>query len=132
MLAGRLGPKQAMVLHFKEQAPARPKMPALTEITDAFALVGLYGPACASVMEKISSLDLTRPDQKAPYLLQGPVLGVPAKVIAIAPASGLQAFLVACARGYGQDLVAALLDAGEEFGLRPAGEDAFLNGIRVD
>jgi hypothetical protein len=33
--------------------------------------------------------------------------------------------LFTCSRGYAQSMVHAVVDAGEEFGLRPAGESAF-------
>ena len=33
--------------------------------------------------------------------------------------------LFTCSRGYAQDMVAAILEAGAEFKLRPAGENAF-------
>jgi len=34
-----------------------------------------------------------------------------------------------CSRGYAGSMTAAILDAGEEFGLRPAGENAFSGWI---
>ena len=34
-------------------------------------------------------------------------------------------FLLSCSRGYGDGMVGAILEAGAEFGLRPAGESRF-------
>jgi glycine cleavage system aminomethyltransferase T len=33
--------------------------------------------------------------------------------------------LLTCSRGYARDMVHAILDAGAEFGIRPAGENTF-------
>jgi hypothetical protein len=37
--------------------------------------------------------------------------------------------LMTCSRGYAYDMVAAILSAGEEFELRPAGERAFADWL---
>jgi glycine cleavage system aminomethyltransferase T len=40
-------------------------------------------------------------------------------------ADGAGGFVMTCSRGYAQSMVHAILDAGAEFGLRPAGEKRF-------
>ncbi|PIE61307.1 MAG: sarcosine oxidase subunit gamma SoxG, partial [Desulfobacterales bacterium] len=37
--------------------------------------------------------------------------------------------VLTCARGYGRDIIHAILHAGEEFNLKPAGEARFTNWI---
>jgi hypothetical protein len=38
--------------------------------------------------------------------------------------------LFTCSRGYGRDMVHAMVGAGAEFGLRPAGENTFTQWLR--
>jgi glycine cleavage system aminomethyltransferase T len=39
-------------------------------------------------------------------------------------------FVMTCSRGYADSMVQAILDSGQEFGLRPAGETRFVNWVR--
>ena len=98
---------------------------ALTEVTDSFALVALIGDDVPRVFEKVSDLDLKLPAKQNACFLQGPVLDAPAQVLVVSETDSSVGLLLAVSRGSGQSVVDVLLDAGAEFGLRPAGEERF-------
>lgn len=125
LLINRMNATQAAIWQYQGQAQQWPNLQALTDVTDAFALITLYGKETGRIMEKVTTLDLGQPDKDSLFLLQGPVLHVPMQVVVMRKGSDLLAVLMAFAWGYGQTVVDALLDAGEEFDLRPAGEKAF-------
>jgi hypothetical protein len=125
MLIARLNPVQALVWHLTTTPPQMPSENALTDTTDASALLALVGETLSCVAEKMTPLDLYDPSKRAPFLLQGPVLHLPVKAAVLGRKDNLTALLMACPRGYGQSFADAILDAGSEWELRPAGEKAF-------
>jgi len=126
LLINRMNATQAAIWQYQGQTQQWPNLQALTDVTDAFALIALYGKETGRIMEKITTLDLGQPDKGSLFLLQGPVLHVPMQVMVMRKGADLLTVLMAFARGYGQTVVEALLDAGGEFDLRPAGEKAFM------
>jgi hypothetical protein len=72
-------------------------------------------------MEALSNLDLFPPQGSQFRLTQGPVLHVPAQVVACAP----DCALFAVSRGYGQTFTEAVLHSAHDLGLRPGGERIF-------
>ena len=91
----------------------------------AYALMAFLGKEVFSLMEKVTALDLASPHMKTPFLLQGPVLHVRCQIVVSGEKGDDAAVLIACSGGYGQSMCEALLDAGMEWGFRPAGESAF-------
>ena len=122
-IISRLNRTQAVVWQFGKDPDKWPSHSAVTDITDAYALLGLFGPSTGGILEKVTALDLWPGDKSPPFLLQGPVLHIPMQVVVVGDQPGV---LMAFARGYGQSVVDALLEAGAEFGLKPAGERSFL------
>jgi glycine cleavage system aminomethyltransferase T len=56
---------------------------------------------------------------------------VPCQIVTLEKtADGSGGFLLTCSRGYGDSMVGAIMEAGAEFGLRPAGENRFNNWIQ--
>ncbi len=97
-----------------------------TDVTDATMLLALVGRHLFNICEKVTALDLYRPSTIPPFLIQGPVGHVPCQVVSfVNHHSSHGALLISCSRGYAQDMVQALMDAGREYGLRPAGEPAW-------
>jgi glycine cleavage system aminomethyltransferase T len=93
--------------------------------------VALFGPKAFFVAEKLTDLDLMDPAKTAPFLLQGPFCHVPCQIVTLEKsADGAGGFLLTCSRGYGDSMVHAVLEAGAEFGLRPAGENRFNGWIQ--
>jgi glycine cleavage system aminomethyltransferase T len=56
---------------------------------------------------------------------------VPCQIVTLENAAdGSGGFLLTCSRGYGDSMLHAMLEAGAEFGLRPAGENRFSGGFK--
>ena len=107
-----------------------PVGPSYTDISDAYALMAVLGMDIFLMMERVTPLDLKSRTTPPPYLIQGPVLHVPCHIMVMAPKTGKYALLIACFRGYGQSMADALLEAGKEWDLRPAGENAFFSWFK--
>ena len=115
----------ATIWHFSQDMPDFAGDFSFTNVTEAYALFALFGKEVFSIMEKVSALDLLSPERKPPFLTMGPVLHIRSQVVLLAREVDRSAVLVACARGNGQSMAEALLDAGKEWGLRPGGENIF-------
>ena len=126
ILTSRLNPTQAAIWHLgDEAAPALPPASGFTDVSEAAVCLALFGPRVFAVTEKLTALDLTAPDFPPPFLLQGPFCRIACKVAVLGRESDGGGILVAGARGYARDLVRAVMAAGKEWGLRPAGEERF-------
>ena len=115
----------ATIWHFSQEMPDFADHFAFTNVTEAYALFALMGKDVFSIMEKVSALDLFSPEKKPPFLIMGPVHHIRSQVVVLSREGDSSVVLVACARGYGQSMAEVLLDAGKEWGLRPAGENIF-------
>jgi glycine cleavage system aminomethyltransferase T len=95
-------------------------------VTDATVCLALFGPNVLAVVEKLCALDFLDPRKQPPFLLQGPFSHVPCQLVLMERGPGFDGcVLIACSRGYAQSMLHAILGAGEEFGLKPAGEQRF-------
>ena len=132
-LINRMNATQVAICHLGAGVPDRPDFPGYTDVTETVLFVALLGPGVFRVAEKLTNLDVLDPMKKTPFLLQGPFCHVPCQVVILEKqADGSGGFLLSCSRGYGESMVAAILEAGAEFGLRPAGEkrfDGWLQGL---
>lgn len=93
-----------------------------TDVTESTICVALIGKQVFSICEKLTSLDFMDPQRKAPFLFQGPFSHVPCQIVTLSKEGDKAGIILTCSRGYGRDMIHAILDAGEEFGLSPAGE----------
>lgn len=126
VLINRMNRSQASVWHLGDLSPALPDDPAYTDVTEAAAHLALFGPRTFSITEKLTALDLLDPSRHPPFLFQGPFAHVPCQVVVFTrDGDGSGCILFTFSRGYGKDMVDAVLSAGIEFGLRPAGEKKF-------
>lgn len=121
----RMNATQARVLILGQKENDQPNTSEFTDITEGHLLLALAGPNLFSITEKLTSLDLQDPKKPPPYLLQGPFAHVPCQVVVIKRETDDCLFLLSCSRGYAKDMVDAVLAAGKEAGLRPAGETTF-------
>lgn len=128
-LTGRTGQRQAFLWLFDDKAAAPPGT-GCTETTEGSLCLALLGKDVFRITEKLTSLDLGDPKRKVPCLLLGPFCHVTGQIVVLHNDAADAAVLVACARGFAHDMVHAVLKAGEEFGLRPAGERRFMNQIK--
>ncbi|GBC61455.1 sarcosine oxidase subunit gamma SoxG [Desulfonema ishimotonii] len=126
ILVNRMNGTQAALLHLAGDQPESPEAAAFTETTEATVFLALTGKNVFSITEKLTGLDLADPAKKAPFLIQGPLSHVPCQITVLKRDGNDGVVLLTCSRGYGHNMVHAILGAGEEFGMRPAGESAFL------
>jgi len=127
VLINRMNRTQASIWHLTGDDFAAPDSSAYTDTTDTTLFLALTGKQVFSITEKLTSLDLLDPEKKAPFLLQGPLSHVPCQVVMLYKNEVRGTVLLTCSRGYAHAMANAILEAGEEFGLRPAGENAFEN-----
>ena len=125
ILINRMNRTQASVWHLTGVTPIFPDDPAFTDVTDAAVSLAIFGPNLFAVLEKLSALDFLDPAREAPFLLQGPFSHVPCQIVILDKTLARPGILMTCSRGYARDIVDAILAAGAEFKLRPAGEQAF-------
>jgi hypothetical protein len=130
-LVNRMNRTQASIYHLGEAAPAMPDFSGYTDVSESTVFLALFGPKVFPIAEKLTSLDFMDPGKKAPFLLQGPFCHVPCQIVILnKSADGSGGFLLTCSRGYGDSMVHAVLEAGAESGLRPAGENRFNSWIQ--
>jgi hypothetical protein len=129
LLVNRMNRTQASIWHLTGETPPPPDDIAFTEVIDATVFLALYGKDIFSITEKLTALDFLNPSLNAPFLLQGPFSHVPCQIVTLERTLERSGILMTCSRGYARDMVGALLEAGEEFGLRPAGEFASNNWL---
>ena len=132
LLISRMHNTRAAVWHLLGDGPDITQEPEYTEVTEGsvfLALVGWKGEAF-SIMEKVTPLDLRKTANEPSVLIQGPIFHVPCQIVVIDEKEKGSSVLFTCSRGYGMFMAHELLDAGAEYGLRPAGENAFSNWIQ--
>lgn len=125
-LVNRMNRTQASIYHLGATAPAMPDFAGYTDVTESTVFIALFGPKAFRVAEKLTALDFMDPNKTTPFLLQGPFCHVPCQIVTLEKsADGSGGFLLTCSRGYGDSMIHAVMEAGAEFGLRPAGENRF-------
>ncbi len=129
VLINRMNGIQASVWQFANKTPKLPGELAYTDVSESTVALAIIGDQAYSIAEKLSSLDLLDNNKQVPFLLQGPFSHLPCQVVALGKGDGQDGILLTCSRGYGYAITHAILEAGEEFDLTPAGEDKFNNWI---
>jgi len=127
-LINRMNRTQASIYHLGAEAPPMPEIQGYTDVSESSVFLAMFGPDIFSVAEKLTHLDFAEPGKTAPFLLQGPFCHLPCQIVVLDSGVG-GGFLLTCSRGYGDSMVRAILEAGAEFGLRPAGEKRFSSWI---
>ncbi len=129
ILANRMNRTQVSLYNLAADAMV-PDDPGITDVTESTLFVALIGKQVFSICEKLSSLDFQKNGRTPPFLLQGPFSHVPCQIVTICRDLEKSGLVLTCSRGYGRDMIHAILDAGEEFGLKPAGESRFTEWIK--
>jgi hypothetical protein len=127
-LVNRLGARQASAWLLSPGAAA-PSGPGCTEITEGNLCLALLGQNVFDITEKLTALDLADPRRTPPFFVQGPFSHVTCQIVVLKNDPLDAVALLACSRAYGCDMVHALLAAGEEFGLKPAGESRVMEAL---
>ncbi len=131
MLINRMNRTQAAIWHLGPNGQDMPEEGAYTDIRENTVCLAAIGPHSFAVSEKVTNLDLADPKRTPPCLIQGPLAHVPCQIALLSKTFEQQGFVFTCSRGYARDMVHILLEAGQDFGLRPGGEKrmlAFLGG----
>ncbi len=124
-IIGLYRPSAAMVWHLDDFIEDHELATNITNITDGYTLIGLLGDKGPRIMEKLTDLDLESFPGQQVRLIQGPLLGIPSKFVLFSSDGIVSGMLISFDRGSGQSVVDAILDAGKEFNLKPAGQTAF-------
>jgi hypothetical protein len=135
VLINRMNRTQSSIWRINGDKLNPPEGTAYTDVTDATVLLALVGKNLAALVEKLTSLDFFNPLNEPPFLLQGPLAHVPCQCVMLEKSPDSSGILFTCSRGYAQSMVHAVVDAGAEFGIRPAGESLFqdwLSGMTID
>lgn len=125
VLINRMNRTQASIWQLAGEKLDVPAGPAFTDVTEGSIFLALLGKNIFSIAEKLTSLDFLDATRQTPFLLQGPLSHVPCQIVTLANTPENRGMLFTCSRGYARDMTAAVLHAGAEFGLRPAGQRAF-------
>jgi len=130
ILINRMNRTQAAIWHLLPGASDLPAESGYTDVSDATICLALFGPNALAVVEKLCALDFLDPGKHAPFLLQGPFSHVPCQLVLMERGQGFDGgLLLTCSRGYAQSMVHAVMGAGAEFGLTPAGEKRFTDWL---
>jgi len=125
ILANRMNGTQVSLYHLDGEHPEPPTEMEYTDVTEATLFIALIGKQVFSICEKLTALDFETPEKETPFLYQGPFAHVPCQIVTLNRGADTSGLVLTCSRGYGRDMVHAILGAGEELGLRPAGERRF-------
>ncbi|MCP3872957.1 MAG: sarcosine oxidase subunit gamma SoxG, partial [Desulfobacteraceae bacterium] len=132
ILANRMNGTQVSLFNLDGQNDvSMPDETEYTDVTESTLCVALIGKSIFSICEKLTALDFMDPQRKAPFLFQGPFSHVPCQIITLSKDKNSSGIVLTCSRGYGRDMIHSILHAGEEFGLKPAGEQRFINWINA-
>lgn len=107
-----------------------PDEPGFTDVTESTIFIALMGKQTFQICEKLTALDFADPEKKTPFLFQGPFSHVPCQIVTTNRDGDHSGITLTCSRGYGRDMIHAILNAGEEFNLKPAGETRFAGWIK--
>jgi hypothetical protein len=131
VLINRMNRTQASIWSLSGESLDVPDDPAFTNVSDATLFLAMFGKNIFPITEKLSSLDFLDPLKQTPFLLQGPFSHLPCQIVTLEKTPQRSGILLTCSRGYAKDMTAAILEAGAEFGLRPAGENAFRQWVNT-
>ncbi|MBU1340639.1 MAG: sarcosine oxidase subunit gamma SoxG [Proteobacteria bacterium] len=130
ILANRMNRTQVSLFNLAGSGDvSMPDETAYTDVTESTVCIALIGKQVFSICEKLTALDFMDPQKKAPFLFQGPFSHVPCQIVTLNKEGDSSGLVMTCSRGYSRDIIHAILDAGEEYGLKPAGETRFTNWI---
>ncbi|MBW2367424.1 MAG: hypothetical protein JRH15_06025 [Deltaproteobacteria bacterium] len=121
--AGALIDVEAMVVDLF--GPGEPNWPEgnYTDVTDAYALLALWGPESPAVMQRLVSVDVVRPDLDGPFFLGTSSHGIFVYIINLKGET--PGYLLACTRSQAENLYQACIRAGRPLGIKPEGTEAF-------
>lgn len=130
VVINRMNGIQASVFLLPGNEKELPSESYYTDVTESTLCVAIMGKELFSIMEKLTNMDFLDPKLEAPFLLQGPCSHVPCQMITLSKDGENSGLILTCSRGYGRDMMHSIMDAGTEFGLKPAGEERFSEWVK--
>jgi hypothetical protein len=132
IIANRMNGTQVSLFNLDGQNDVTmPDESRYTDVTESTICVALIGKNIFSICEKLTALDFMDPQKEVPFLFQGPFSHVPCQIVTLSKDHKSSGLILTCSRGYGRDMIDSIIHAGEEFGLKPAGEQRFTNWINA-
>ncbi|MCG8637175.1 MAG: sarcosine oxidase subunit gamma SoxG [Desulfobacterales bacterium] len=128
-LVNRMNGTQTSIYHLAGDAAEMPGEVEYTDVSENTVFVAIIGEAAFRICEKLSNLDFVDPAKEAPCLYQGPFSHIPCQIVTVCRDGEKSGLVLTCSRGYGRDVIHAIRHAGDEFGLKPAGEAKFTDWI---
>ncbi len=126
-VVSRLTPTRALVWDFGiDEKIDWESTEAFNDFTDGSALFFMTGEGLLSIMERLTEMDLKPKNASDLLFLQGSVIGVPAKILISVNREHQLSMFISVARGFGQSVANAILSAGGDADISPAGEHVFL------
>ncbi len=122
LLINRMNGIQSSIYHLTGDAIEMPKETEYTDVTESSVFLAIMGESVFAICEKLSALDFMDRNRETPFLYQGPFSHVPCQIVTLSRDKEKSGVVLTCSRGYAKEMVDAILHAGEEFGLKPAGE----------
>jgi hypothetical protein len=129
MLVNRMNGTQTSIYHLAGDPLEMPEEVEYTDVSENTVFVAIIGEAAFQICEKLSNLDFVDPAKEAPFLYQGPFSHVPCQIVTVCRDGEKSGLVLTCSRGYGRDIIHAIQHAGDEFGLKPAGEAKFTDWV---
>ena len=128
-LINRMNRIQTSIYHLGTDPIEMPKESEYTDVTESTVFLAIIGEPAFAICEKLSALDFMDKNRETPFLFQGPFSHVPCQMVTLSRDGAKSGVVLTCSRGYAQDMVDAILHAGEEFGIKPAGEKRLTDWI---
>ena len=129
ILLNRMNRTQTSIYDLNAASMEMPAETEYTNVTENTVFVAIMGEAVFSICEKLTALDFMDPKKQTPFLYQGPFSHVPCQIVTLSRDKEKSGVILTCSRGYGRDMIHSIMDAGAEFGLKPAGEAKFADWI---
>ncbi len=123
-LVSALGTSQFSLIHIGLEEYMLPDEFGFSDLTDGRCLFAIGGKGASKLMEQFTRMNFNDKKLSAPCILQGPMIHTYGQLHILGEGYN-KVFMVNLGRGYAGSVIHAILDAGEPYDLKPAGEDVF-------
>jgi sarcosine oxidase gamma subunit len=123
-LISAVGTSQFSLIHIGQEEYMLPVESGFSDLTDGRCLLAIGGKGASELMEKFTRMDFNDKKLSSPCMLQGPMIHTYGQLHILGKKDD-KVFMVNLGRGYAGSVAHAILDVGEPYNLKPAGEDVF-------
>ena len=124
-LMARMTPDRILFWHLSGDRPEMPFSEPYAALTDARALLLLWGDSVLDILSGVVAADLSDPRVPAPFCRSVSLVNIPAEMIVLESTPETAAALLSVDRGWGREVADRLLEAG----FSPAGRTAWLQRL---